>query len=214
MKQLTILTLATLSIALQASATINFDLQAEKLQDSSGASIGVNSLVMLVADTGGNGFSSLQPSAALSAGSFLNGSDDQVLARFNLSSTATAGEIAVSPTLALSGSWATGNPLALLWFPTLTTASTTAPAGTTYGIFTGSTLDGSSAWVTPTNGANGYKLYFFTTAATDLPLTPPGHNAAALGKANLTIAAVPEPSRVMLVGLGLGAFIVRRRRNA
>jgi len=80
-----------------------------------------------------------------------------------------------------------GQNMGLLWFAEGTTTN-----GSHFGF---QALGGANT--VPSNGAT------ITSGITSTP-----------GLATYTIGAVPEPSRVMLLGLGLGAFIVRRRRNA
>lgn len=210
--------LISASLATTLRAAITFNIVAADLKDATGTAMAPTSgLVILVADTsaGSNGFSSLlQDGANLGVGQFLNGSngsDDQILARWSLGSgSGTAGSFVDSiNNMNFSGSWAQGNRLALLWFPTLTTSSTIAPAGTTYGVYaptSGSQLDGSAAWVTPASGTVGLTL---------LTTSEGGASPNSAGYASLTVAsAAPEPSRLMLGVMGLGSFLMRRRRVA
>lgn len=197
------------------SASILFDVQGELLKSGAGAAIGTNSLVMLVADTTRNGFATIADGSSLALNSSLNSGDDLVVARWNLSNTATAGVFADTASLNLGSGWDNGDPLALLWFPTLTTSALSATGGTSYGMFSGPALDGSDAWTTPTDGTNGHKLWFFTTDGVNLPAVPPGSNSASLGNASLSVsggAVVPEPSRAFLMAAGLGVMLMRRRR--
>ena len=197
---------------------ISFDIQADQLRTSGGAAAPTSTLALLIADTGNDGFGSLQAGQATSVNSVVGDTNDRVVAKFDLLGNGTAGYLGVNPsglTYANVTGWAQGENLRLVWLPSLTSSSSSITGGTTYGAYTSSTgVDGSSAWVTPSGGLTGsttnYKLYFFNTAGT----IQAGTNAATVGNASFTVAAVPEPSRVMLLGLGLGAFIVRRRRNA
>src|SRR5262245_27795490 len=91
-------------MASTAFATISFDMQAEKLRTSGGVNAPTTTLVMLVADTNGNGFGSIQSGASLSVGSFLNaGADDRILFKSNIATTGIAGDFADFQSLALSG---------------------------------------------------------------------------------------------------------------
>jgi len=196
--------------ATSLQASIFFDIQGELLKNSSGTAIPVNALILLVADTTNNGFANITDGSSLALNAFLNSGDDRVLARFDLSSSGTAGLFAEGPSLSFGGGWNETDPLALLWFPTLNLASSTVSNGTSYGLFSGPALDGSDAWITPTDGATGHKLYFFNADATILPDSPPGSHAAGLGNASLTV--VPEPSRSLLALIGIAGVAFRRRR--
>ncbi len=203
--------LALLSVE-KAQATVSFDLEAEQLRTSLGVAESTSALWVLVADNSSNGFGNVSTGASLTVGSFLNGSDDQILAKGDLSANGVAGALLANPA---GITVAQNTPLALYWFPDLTTSSSTASGGSTYGRYTNASTvaaDGSSAWIAPANNTTGYALHFFTTSATTFHTG--GTNTAASGNASLTVAAAPEPSRMMLMGLGLGAFFLRRRRMA
>ena len=96
--------------------------------------------------------------------------DDIIVARFDLSSTATPGQInTIISGIALSGNWNASDALAIYWYPTLGTNATVPGAGTSYGFYrdpvanggTGTGTDGSDAWFTPADG-NLINIYFFT----------------------------------------------------
>jgi MYXO-CTERM domain-containing protein len=197
------------SIASVQAGTISFDLQAESLKDGSGTALSVNGLVLLVADTSQNGFATIFEGSSLALNSSLNAGDDRVLARFDLTTNNIPGFLFENPSITYGSGWDIGDPLALLWFPTLTTASSTADAGTSYGFFSGPPLNGSDPWITPADGSSAYKLYFNTTDGANIP----GTHAANLGNASLTVGAIPEPSRALLGMVGLTALGLRRRRR-
>ena len=204
------LLILSFALAPLANATVSFNLKAETLKTSAGAAAPTTTLAFLVADTGAAGLGAITPGASTTVGSFLSGTEDQILAKFDLSTFATAGVLSTS----LTGlTIAQGTPLALVWFPTLTSASTTIAGGTSYGSYVnGGALDGGSAWTAPANGTSNYKLFYYTSDATTLHAG--GANTSASGNASFTVAAVPEPSRVMLAAMGLGALVLRRRRQA
>lgn len=200
-----------LALTSLSRATVSFDLQAEQLRTSAGNAAPITTLAFLVADTSSNGFGSVVLNSSTTVGSSLNsGSDDKILAKFDLSAVTTPGVLLSTP----SGiTIPQGTPLALYWFPTLDSSSPTIPSGSTYGVYTNSVaVDDSNIWVAPANGVSNYKLYDFTSSATVLHTG--GTNSAASGNASLTVAAAPEPSRMVLMSLGLGAFFLRRRRMA
>lgn len=205
------------SSSIFGATTVTFDVQADTLRTSTGA-IASDGVVMLVADTSGVGnFGAVQTGSSLTAGSFLDsGGKDLVLYSNTIQNTTqTAGAFtaftpSITPGAGIYSKLASGDPLALLWFPTLTSTSSTAAAGTSYGIYTGNgDADGSNSWVTPSSTSSGYKLYMFTQSAQ----LATGTNANSIGDATLTVGAAPEPSRAILAALGMGALLLRRRRR-
>ena len=202
----------------QAWAAVSFDIQAEVLKNSSGSPIPTSALVLLVASTTNASFGDVAVNASLALGSILDGTggDDVLLKSWNLSNSGEAGALAdITGSLDFSSytGWGAGDPLALYWFPTLTVSSLTAPIGTSYGRFTTTTpLDGSGVWITPADLTSDHPLYLFTTDASIFPAVPPGSNAPSSAMASNTIAAVPEPSRVLFLALGCMGFLMRRRR--
>jgi|UniRef100_UPI003784643F MYXO-CTERM domain-containing protein len=207
-----IFTICVLVSTTSLRASILFDLSGELLKNNSGVAIPTNALILLVADTTNNGFATITDGSSLALNAALNSGDDRVLARFDLSNSGTAGVFAEGPSLNLGSGWDTGDPLALLWFPALTLASSAASAGDNYGLFSGPALNGSDAWITPNDATIGHKLWFFTSDATLLPSPPPGSHASGLGNASLSVTGVPEPSRSLLGLIGLGVLALRRRR--
>lgn len=213
MKRLLLSVAVSAFIALShLQASISFDLQAEQLRTDPSTAVAAptSTLVMLVADTAHNGFSTITGERLLNVGSFLNG-DDQILLKSDIdTTTATPGVFADFQTLALSGAWSVGDPLALVWFPTYTTLSAQTLAGDSYGLYTNANpgVDGSDAWITPADGTSGYKLYFFTSAATLEHVG--GSNPDSAGDASLIVA--PEPSLSCLALFGFAGILLRRRR--
>ena len=195
----------------QASVTLN--LEGDLLQTATaGTAAPVSGIVMLVANTsttsGSFGNTNIQSGASLTVGgSIMPG--DVILKEWTIGgSSGTAGafyDTTGSLSLGTSG-WATGNPLALLWFPTLTAGTATAPASAAYGVYTGPGSSGSAAWTTPADGST-VSLNFVTTNAA----FGGGTLNPSLGVASLTVT--PEPSRTLLAALGFGLMFLRRRRR-
>ncbi len=161
--------------------------------------IPVGTAFVLIADTGSAGFgaltnNSIPTGSTFGVGDLLGG--DTV---FYSSTNTLAGRTNVNISN-LDITTLAGKKFAVVWFDTATSSLIT---GDKYGIITDPT------WLLPTVSST---LGFSTTTSASTPFltnTAPGGTTLTVG-----VAAVPEPSRVMLLGLGLGAFVVRRRRNA
>ncbi len=143
-------------------ATISLQIGADRLNDASGNAAPTTTLALIVADTSGDGLGPVRPgSIALNAP--LNGSsgDDIIVVRTDLSVSGTAGVLSTFASgldfaSVTNGTWGAGDPLYLVWFPTLISSDTTLSAGVAYGaIPLGSTPgDGDSEslfYISPTN---------------------------------------------------------------
>lgn len=194
-------------------ASIGFDIQGELLRTapSTSQAVPTSTLVMLVADTAHNGFDAIVGQRSLSVGSLLNG-DDQILLKSDLTSTDIAGVFADFQTFSLGGNWGPGDPLALVWMSTYTTLTGETVAGDSYGLYTStvSGVDGSDAWITPADNANGHKLYFFTASAAIEHAS--GSNPDSAGEEAFVIVAAPEPAVFSLMLLGFFGIAGHRRR--
>jgi hypothetical protein len=200
-----VLLVSTLAFSSYANIALNID--AEALKDRNGIRIPDGTgLILLIADTSVNGFQiNLTLGSSLTVGSSL-GADDQILGKWAVGAGGFgAGTFEVgNATFDLAGSFNAGDPLGLYWFPNLTTSSANLTAGT-FGVFTGG-----SGWVTPSDGST-VSLSFFTADATELDFGGP--YLASRGVASLPLP-VPEPSTMLLVGVGLlGAICLRRHRS-
>lgn len=195
-----------------ASASVTIDVQAEVLKTSSGVAIPLDSRILVVADTSGNGFGTLQAGAAFAIDSLVAGTDDRIVGVFDMSVWGEAGVFqtpSFTPELSSVTGWTANDPLALIWLPTQTSADSALIGGAEYGIFFGPTGSGGDAWLTPTDGNPG-SFFFFTSDASTL--SSAGTFAPNSSYANLQVAAVPEPGRFLLSMLGLAMLVVRRRR--
>ena len=215
----------TIASCATSMATISVILQADLLEDNLGAPIPANSLVMLLVDTTGNGFSAFVPgsSTLVSNSPFTAGGDDYVVYRNDLTSygpgvldRTLSGASALN--LASIPGWNTGDPLALVWFvggPTgMTLGNTTITNGSRYGIYSNPlAVDGSRAWVTPTDPTSTANLLFYTkdSSGGDLGPGPTASNLGSAGRASQTV--VPEPSTLGMLALGVIGLMSRRRRN-
>lgn len=197
-----------------ARATVTFNIYATELRTAGGTSLmAQDRLVLLVADTGNNGFGSLIDGAPLTVNSFLSG-DDLILFRGDLSGGDLGYLIGVANFPLGGNNLGAGDAVRLYWFPTLTLSSTTAGEGNPYGSYRhGTGVDGSAPWVVPNDGAN-LDLKFFTTGNNQgEPFGGgPASNDPTLGWASQTVAPIPEASNVItaVLALGLCAFRVTR----
>lgn len=202
-------------VALDADAAVTFNVNADLLKDQNGAAMVQSGLVLLVADTAANGFGAVADGASLALSGAIGGAggDDLVLFRWALGGSSGTNGAFYDTTGSLNfgdyAGWNAPDPLALLWFPDLTLASTTALGGSSYGIYSNPGSPSSSAWVTPPDGTPLTTLDFFTSDGA----FSTGVLAAGLGNASLTVAAIPEPSRALLGMIGLTALGLRRRRR-
>jgi hypothetical protein len=216
-----------LAAASSAYADFTVQLDAGRLRIDAANPMPVGGLLVLVAAGGDNSFSN-----SLAGGQYVSGNDillgvanavtpngagpfntsgglDETNNVFNVSST-------TFPSLQV------GDLLALRWFPSITYASfltgSTPTPGTQFGTYNPlaagnatNNPDGGNFWAVPAAGGL-IDLNFFTTdssgGGTQLPST---------GYANFTVvAAVPEPSAIMLLGIaaiGMGAVYGRRVRR-
>jgi hypothetical protein len=192
-----ILIVAGLALAgpLTSQAAVTFNVGAEVLKTAGGTAMPTTGLVLLEAT--GTDMTFNGPTASL----FASG-DDHVVYAWDLSLNSTPGLLLSStPSEDFSGTWGSGQPLGLYWFPDSTLVSYNNGAGSpgankSYGFFTDSVgHNGGAAWVTPLSGT--VSLNFYTSDATILPSPAgSGYFDASVGKASLT--TVPEPSAYMV----------------
>lgn len=203
---------AFLASAAISHASITFSIGAAELRDDEGAVAPTSTLYLLIADITGDGFGSvdgtinrIQNGAPLGVGSLIDNMGLLVLHRGDLSG-AGPGFAFDSVTLDLGSGWEENDALALLWFPTLSPASTHTLAGDPYGFYTDPTgIDFSDPWFTPADGSSDYTLNFVT-------VSQGGSNPDSTGNASL--AVIPEPAiAAVLGGLFVLGLAVWRRRN-
>jgi len=201
-----------------ANAAVVINVTAADLQSTAGSpgtAIPAGALAILVADTTGVAApTTLSSNSALSVGSTLTltsaGDTYQILFAWN-SSLGSGSPGALSDTTGSIPGTTAGNPVFLMWFPTLTLASTTSGAGTHYGEYGGAQAtgdlagNGSDPWVMPSPGAT---VNMNVLTSDNSGVTP----YASLQSPNVT--PVPEPSSIALVLIGLfGAVGLVRRRS-
>jgi hypothetical protein len=218
MKKLLIISSAITSLAASSQAAITLQIQGDLIQDQLNVGVPLQALYLLIADTNGDGFSGVKSDGSTSIGSPISpGSDDLIVYRGNFTTYGVDGVLfatASNLNTDLIPGWTVGDPLAIMWFPSLTVASTTFITGQRYGFYTNSNaVDGSSAWITPPNTGASASLGFFTKNGAELSPGPSASNPATAGVASQVVAPVPEPSALCFVGLGIAGLVARRRRE-
>ena len=203
-------------VAAASAYNVTFDIQADLLKTSTGAAMPTSGICLLVASTSNATFGTINAGASLTTGTFLDGGDDQILFKMDLSINSTPGSFVGAPSI-LTQNFSTnldGNdPLILYWFPDLTMNTSTIPnTATQYGAFrTTTTQDGGQSWVMPGATTSGYRLYFLTS---DAAIYGPGTHLPVESRSLLN-TVVPEPSTyAMLLLAGLGGGVALRRRVA
>lgn len=222
---------ASFALVAPLSAAMTIQLQADLLSDSAGNPMPLSGLFLLVASINNTAFEGITAGALTAVSttaanqSLFAGGDDYVVARGDLNSglfePGTLNRVlSLDPdnpgnntdTFSLAG-WETGDTLALFWFPTLTIGSVNIPAGTPFGSYTRATgVNATQPWTTPNDGISNYKLALYTTDGVTFSPGATAANSPAAGRSS-QIVPVPEPSSMMLAGLGLALFAGRRRRN-
>ncbi|HVE17065.1 MAG TPA: hypothetical protein VNB29_10040 [Chthoniobacterales bacterium] len=191
------------------AASVNIAIDAGQLYNAIGTALPAGSLVLLVADTGNNGFGSFLPSN-LAVGDYLN-SDDQILYR---------GEVTIDGGLSITlfggtpvplgegqfSNLQTGDALSIVWFPDLDSSSNTVSAGASYGEFTTTTpQNGSSMWNVPSAGSS-IDLKFLTQATG-------GAYSEMTAYAGLVVVPEPREWALSAVGLIFILTVLRRRER-
>jgi hypothetical protein len=216
MKKLLFL-LSLIAVASSARADFTIALDAGQL-----AGMPVGGLLVIVAAGEDGSFSN-----SLNPGQYVSGNDillSQVAFPNSSGAFNTSGgtQETINPIVINTSNFptlATGDLLALRWFPQITQAQfltgTTPSAGQTFGTYNPlaagnptNNPDGGSVWAVPSAGAT-INLDFFT-ANSDGGGTQP----ASAGFANFTVTAVPEPATVvseLFGGAILGASLLLRR---
>lgn len=218
---------ALFTVQQAAHASVTIQLNVASLRDSGGSVIPANTTIVLVADT--NGFSNGAALGAelsglnLTAGNTF-GDGGKIVGVFSASDL-NAGDIGLSGTLnnldlaafgLTGGAGTAGSDLAVLWFPNLTgTGTQTLANGQSFGFYRSDTIDADSYGGTAPSDAISFNVptdggsYQLTALDSNLDGSVPNSSLTA----NLTVTAVPEPSRLAFLFLGLAGLITRRKRK-
>jgi len=181
-----------------ADATVTLRISADRINGSGGGPAPTSTLALIVADTNGDGLATAI-AGGLNVNAYFGGptGDDLILFRADLSAFGSPGvlqteaaglDFASDPNLR----WNEGDALYLVWFPSLTSATTSLSPGVAYGVV--------SLGSTPSDGGLTSFTYVSPTNSGDFGSTPLPANAANT-LANLT--SVPAPSsEIMVTGNG------------
>ncbi len=178
-------------LSAQIQASVSFTISAERLQDPSGIDMAESGVLVLVADTSGDGFQGASPTAFVTADDHLVGMWDIAAGGGNTPGAFQGTTGAVS----FSGDWGGGDPLAIYWFPTLSLPSEAPGEAVPYGMYTNGTQDGTDPWTTPADGTSGHRLIFLTTDAENLQPGGGSSDSADGLASNVTSGTAPaDPS--------------------
>ena len=171
--------------AVKTFATVGLQISAETLRTAGGSSLmPAGGLVILVTTTNGTTFGG--PTAT----SFASGPGDIEIARWSLGAAGVFSDGVEN--ISLSGGVASGQALALYWFPTLTINASVPGGGITYGYYrdsspngpTGTGVDGGDPWFIPPDGTAGWSPFLAT-------ITGSGTVANSVGFASYTVNRPP-----------------------
>jgi hypothetical protein len=215
-KLVTVIVAVSCLAAYQAKAGILMNFGVGDLTDQTSTLVNDNAIALIVANTSGlglaGGVNNLAGTSSLVVGTDLTiqggGVGDLILGKANI--TASSGQTGYFG--GTSGAWtlglqglAAGETVYVMWFPSLTMASTSPGAGTFYGALTNpGPLDSGQAWVIP---ADGQTTELDANNANEGGTYPNGNLSANFQ------TVVPEPSSILLVVTGLLGLLGLRRRS-
>lgn len=209
-----VLFLALLLFSLpSARATVSFDVAVDRLDDVNGIPVSSGSLVLIVADTDGDGLGQAV-SGEVTLRSLLDGEsgDDLIVYRSDLSSLGIAGAYGASTggldlEGAGAGQWSEGDALYLVWFPDLSLASQTLPAGAAYGA--------RAVGLTPGDGGNEALVYIAPAnsgafGSTTIPFSATNLRADQFSTNPVSAPSVTSPTAVSITEAGatLGGQVI------
>lgn len=192
--------LAAGALSAGASASVFFSVDMGNLQDEGGEALVQEGMLYLVSAGADGEFAFPETGSLLAAGS-----DDAIVASWDLASEISqSGEYIVgSGAVSYDEAWSEGDPLAILWFPNLTTGNQTPAEGEAFGFYRNQDSGVGDLWELPMDGVMLHSLKFFTDA--DSPLVEGGEAPSFVAAASFRAGEVTsiEPS-IDIAGLNIG----------
>jgi hypothetical protein len=194
------ITFFSLFFATAAPAAVSFtgNFSSNLKNSTNTANVPVGNRFVIIVDSALNGLgfgastSGVATAGSLAVGQLFGG--DEIIATGTIGSLAGRAAATVVNNLLLEVAPYAGKQFALVWFDTIT--NTTAVDASNYGFFR------DAGWIIPSAAGS----YGFAASGSDFI------QGTAPGAATLSIGAVPEPSRMILLGFGLLGVFFRRRR--
>ncbi len=202
-KKLIVTLMIASAIGVTARATTLYTIAGAELDDASAVAIPQLSLAVLVIDSTGDGFAPLNGGESLTIGA--SWGNDTVLQIEDLTAGGTDGLYLGAVTVTYGGTITSGDKMILYWFPTLTLSSTVLSNGDPFGSYRDDVgLDGGAPWSLPADTGASLALNALTVS----------YGGSLADGSLLANQVVPEPSTLVLVGLGLLGMAALRRRSA
>ena len=174
----------------------------------------VNSLLVLLADTQGDGFGDLRNG---NPGQFSPDADDVVIAKFATNDAVGPGTVIDSLLPSYDDSFV-GKKLMLAWYDQLFDASLMGPNyGVAFNTFrtdveeNGSITPNGLGWVVPPNGT--WSFNFVTVIPPEIAVFFDNPYPANAGFASQAVNSIPEPASALMLALGLGSLMMTRSRK-
>jgi hypothetical protein len=202
-----------------AAFPVTFNIGLDGVRDGSGNYVPMSTLVLVLVDTTGNGFGSTAAAGdSTTLGSAFGGSDDLIVWRGDFAGGDDGAFLDSINFNSGTGLIPANSSIAIVWLPTLTTASFNLVSGASYGLYTSTAatqFGSTAAWTTGASNSAVYTLNVFTATNTGLIADNqlyPDRLADSVLTANATV--VPEPAELAGIfgALALAAAFVRRRR--
>lgn len=199
------------AVSMTARATVTLQVFGGPFFEPDGTTlVSENSIGILVADTTGNGFLTIESLAGfdLTVGDYWG--DDLVMGVFGAASDSTIGDTLSG--LTYSGNFGEGDAIGFYWFPELFSVGGTITGTTSWGFYRTNLIDGNSgadmAFYMPTDGTDGTLAFFHSGFASGAIASIADFTATS------GASAVPEPgTSAALMGVVMLGFVAARRKR-